>query len=153
MMNEESVLTSRIEIDDIAYSHLIETSKWAKFLAIVGMILSSLLVVIALFAGTFMSLLMRDTGGSDTMSGAMVSIVYIAFAAFYFFTSLYLFRFAVKMRVALNHNDQDLFNVALSNQRTFYKIIGILMIIYLVFIALAILVFIFAVGTAGLGGS
>lgn len=144
MMNEGSVLSSKLEVDDLGYNHLVETAKWAKFLAIVGIILSSLLVLIALFAGTFMSMFIPNSEG-QAGGAAMLSVVYIIIAAIYFLTSLYLYRFGVKMQNALNSNDQELFNVALSNQRMFYRIIGIIMIIYLVIIVLAIVVALLAV--------
>ena len=145
-MNEGNVLATRLEIDDIGYDHLVETAKWAKFLAIVGIILSSLLALIAVFAGTLMGMFIPSEVG-QSISTVSISIVYILIAAVYLFTSIYLFRFAVKMQNSLGLNDQDQFNAALSNQRIFYRIIGIIMIIYLVIIALAIVIMVFAVGS------
>ena len=145
-MNEANVLSNKIEIDSSGYTHLVETAKWAKFLAIVGIVLSCILVLVALFAGTFMELFLTRTGGEST-STVFVSIAYIIIAALYFFTSLYLYRFGVKMQYALNSNDQQLFNVALQNQRMFYRIMGIIMIIYLSIVALIMVIVFFALGS------
>ena len=145
MLNDESLLTTNLQIDDVAHNHLKETAKWAKFMAIVGIILSCVLVLLALFAGTFLTTL-RSSDDTPGISTGVVSIMYIFAAALYLFISLYLFRFGSKMQIALTHTDQDQFNAALSNHRVFYKILGIIMIIYLVIMALVIIIMAFVMG-------
>ena len=52
MEANESLLNNELHIDATAQSYLSETAKWGNFLSIVGFILSGLIAIIALFAGT-----------------------------------------------------------------------------------------------------
>lgn len=97
----ENVLSSNLQVDDIASAHLRETAKWAKFLSILGFILSACLVVFGLFAGSILTNFskMGDPGGAGAgiIGAGMLSVIYIVIAAIYIMLSLYLYRFATKM--------------------------------------------------------
>lgn len=142
----ENLLNSELQIDSIAHAHLAETAKWGVFLSIVGFILSGILVIIAIFAGTFMSSMNSTYGGAAPMIGAgFITVLYLIIAVLYFFMSLFLYRFATKMKAALYSNDQDTLNNSFLNLKNLYKLMGILTIIYLAFIVLAM---IFGIGAA-----
>ena len=68
----------------------------------------------------------------------MVMALYLVFAVVYFFLSLFLYRFATKMKIALDSTDQENFGESLMNLKMVYRILGIITIIYLSFVALAI---------------
>jgi Family of unknown function (DUF5362) len=145
METNENLLSSELQIDNISHGYLSETAKWANFLGIVGFVLSGILVIVALFAGTLMGR-MSSYGGSEAAMGAgMITILYLIIAVVYFFMSLFLFRFAGKMKAALYANDQVSLNDSFLNLKNLYKMMGILTIIYLGFIVLA---FIFGIGAA-----
>lgn len=146
MESNQNLLSSDIQVDHVAHSHLKETAMWAKLLAIVGFILSALLAVAALFAGT----LMETISGGYAIGGAgiMVSLFYLVIAGVYFAMSLFMFRFATKMKTALETTDQENFNVSLYNLKLVYRITGIIVIIYLAFLALALIVFVGATAFA-----
>ncbi len=59
--------------------------------------------------------------------------------SYIFFLSLFLFRFATKMKLALLTTDQENFNASLLNLKLVYRIMGIIMIIYLAILALALI--------------
>lgn len=145
-----------LQIDHQSNSYLNEAAKWGKFLAIMGFIFCGLLVIIALFAGTFMASMMSGFGGDDAastgaaMGGGIITFVYIVLALIYFFPCLYLFNFSSKMQVALRSNQQDSLNTAFRNLKSCFKFMGILMIIVLAFWVLAIIV---GIGAAIAGGS
>ena len=78
------------------------------------------------------------------MGTGLLTVYYLFIAAIYFFTSLFLFRFATKMKQALFTSDQENFNASLLNLKLVYRIMGIIMIIFLSFMALALIGGIFA---------
>jgi Family of unknown function (DUF5362) len=145
METNDNLLNSELQIDSIAHSHLAETAKWSVFLSIVGFILSGILVIVALFAGTFISSMSGGLGTAPVMGAGLITVVYLIIAALYFFMSLFLYRFATKMKAALYSNDQDTLNNSFLNLKNLYKLMGILTIIYLAFIVLAM---IFGIGAA-----
>jgi len=140
METNQNLLNSELQIDSIAQAHLAETAKWGVFLSIVGFILSGLFVLVALFAGTFMSSMNSAYGGAAPIIGAgFITVVYLIIALLSFFMALFLYRFATKMKTALYTTDQDTLNNSLLNLKNLYKLMGILTIIYLAFIVLAMI--------------
>ena len=80
---------------------------WAKFLAIAGFIISILIAIGAVFAGTmFNKLTAGMPGGSKRgkMTGGVIMVMYLLIASVDFFMSLFLFRFGVKMKIAIITN-------------------------------------------------
>lgn len=126
-----------IGIESKNYLH--ETAKWAKLLAIAGFIMTGLLVLIAFGVGAFMNNFSK-LGGAQTgpFSSIIITIFYLAIAAIYIFPCLYLYRFAIKTKLALAENDTNQLTEALMNQKSLYKFMGVATIIMLVFYALAI---------------
>ncbi len=137
MEQNKNLLSTDLLVDTIAYEHLRETAKWGKFLGIIGFVISAILVLLALFAGTMMSNL-SNLGGGNTLGAGLLTVIYLAIALLYFAMSLFLYRFAVKMQNALQAVNQDSFNDSLNNLKLLYRMMGIIMIIYLSFLALAI---------------
>ena len=119
--------SNQLTISPLASGYLNETSKWAKFLAIVGFCMVGLIVIGALFAGTLLSSLGAGLPGS----GFMITVIYLAIAVVYFFPIYYLFRFASRIRPALTTKSPQELESAFENLKSHYKYIGILMIITL----------------------
>ena len=74
---------------------LLEGAKWAGFLAIVGFIMVGLMAVGSLFVLAVGSSL----GG---VQGALGGIISLAMISLYFFPTLYLYNFSVKIKKGLN---------------------------------------------------
>ena len=139
---ENNLLENELLIDSVSQVHLKETAMWAKFLAIAGFIISILIAIGAVFAGTmFNKLAAGMPGGSKAgmMTGGVIMLMYLLIAAVAFFMSLFLFRFGVKMKVALITNDQESLNLSFQNLKVYYRFAGIITIIYLVILLLALL--------------
>ncbi len=139
---ENNLLENELLIDSMSQVHLKETAMWAKFLAIAGFIISILIAIGAVFAGTmFNKLTAGMPGGSKggMMTGGVIMVMYLLIAAVAFFMSLFLFRFGVKMKVALITNDQESLNLSFQNLKVYYRFAGIITIIYLVILLLALL--------------
>ncbi|MEJ7626297.1 MAG: hypothetical protein WKF35_05510 [Ferruginibacter sp.] len=138
-MENQNLLASELHIDPIGYTHLKETAMWAKFLAIVGFVLSIGLAIVAFFIGTILGNLSPEYAAGAAMGSVMITVVYLFIAAVYFFMSLFLFRFAVKMKTALLSNDQQNLNASLFNLKIVYRMLGIIMVVYLGLIALGLI--------------
>lgn len=122
--------------------HLARTAKWGKFLAIVGFIGIGFMVILALGMGALMNTMNGYGGGgfpADFPSGLLTG-VYLAMAAIYFFPILYLYKFATKMQFALGKDDQISFNDGMHNLSRLYQFMGIFMAVVLSLYA-AIIVF------------
>ncbi|HTQ65726.1 MAG TPA: DUF5362 family protein [Puia sp.] len=139
-----------LHIDNQSSGYLAEAARWAKFLAILGFIFCGLIVLVAVFAGSYIASSFNRFGteGLTLVSGAFVSFLYILIALLYFFPCLFLFRFASKMQVALRTNDQELLNTSFRNLRGFYRFLGILTIVVLSIYVLALIFVIIGVAVS-----
>ena len=153
--NQESSLFG-FGIDQSSRAHLAEAAKWAKFLAIVGFVMCGLIVVMAIFAGSFLAMMSNSYNDGYSSSarltggmGAFVAILYIGIAILFFFPYLFLFRFATRMKTALNTNDQLTLNTSFQNLKIMFRYVGILTIVMLSFYALAILMLIITAASTG----
>lgn len=148
MEQDQTSVLFNLSIDPVTKAHLSETAKWARFLAIVYMILMVLVLVGILYFTYYMSTLTNNFGDQyGTASpfsgfGVGMAITYIVLIAVWFFPTLYLLRFANRMKVALSANDQNALNTSFQNLKICFRFIGIVTIITL---ALYALVIIFAV--------
>lgn len=130
-----------LSIDPVTKVHLSETARWARFLAIVGLVSVVLLVVGGVFYSIWITSLMQsmqDTYGSSfpsrNYSNGMVigsAAMFIIAAVVAFFPMLYLLRFANQMRTALNGNDQQNLNTSFQNLKIYFRYLGIITIIAL----------------------
>lgn len=129
-------------------SHLSETAKWAKFLAICGMIALVLVVIFGLYVSfaltrgmsQFENEIRREgLGYSSTGLGATTAVMYILIGVLYFFPLLFLLHFANKMKAALAANDGGMLSESFRNLKKTFRYMGVLTIIGLVFFALALL--------------
>lgn len=152
-MEQNQALFS-LSIDPVTKSYLNEISKWAKFLAILGMIMMAVMVIGGVALAVGMSAAMTDidpemggtTGAFGSFGAGAAGAFYIILAVLMFFPLLYLLRFSNRMRAALHGNDQNSLNVGFQNLKAYFKFIGILTIIIL---ALWIVGIVFAVMTMG----
>lgn len=148
---------SGLSLGEEAQYYLLNTAKWAKFLAIVGFVFCAIMVL----AGIGMSAFMSSIG--DTMAqtnpafsamggGLFFGVFYIAFAALYFFPCLYLYQFAISAKRGIEEQDSPLISAAMDKQHSMYKFMGILMAImlgmYALIIAVALIVGGFAAAAA-----
>ena len=143
-------------IDQSSRAHLSEAAKWAKFLAIVGFVMCGLIVLAAIFLGSFLATMTISEGYRSSAAGltggmgAFIAIFYSGIAILFFFPYLFLFRFATRMKAALNTNDQLTLNTSFQNLKIMFRYVGILTIVMLSFYALAILMAIAMAATTGI---
>ena len=147
-MDQQNQNLFELQLDQPSTGYLGEAAKWAKFLAILGFIFCAFMVIAALFAGSMMSSMMSSAGGFGTMfGGGFVTVLYLLFAALYFFPCLFLYRFASQIQDAIHNNEQAKLQGSFRSLKSFFRFVGILTIIAIAFYILAI----FAVLVIGVG--
>jgi hypothetical protein len=138
-----------LHVDNDAKMYLAETSKWAKFLSIVGFIGMGLMVIMGFFMGSIMSnyagLMGMPSGEGWFLSS--LSFIYIVIAALYIYPLWKLYQFADLSKRALVTNDSTLLTNALEAQKSMFKFMGIWVIVvlavYAILLVIALVSFLF----------
>jgi hypothetical protein len=139
MENQEtSLLDVNLTIDTNSDRYLRETSKWNKFLAIVGFIFGGLFILAGVFATVGSRFAMSSEAILAFGSGIIGFIVLLIFGALIILPNIFRFRFASQITQALDTNDQVLLTSSLNNLKIFYRFYGILVIVMIAFYTLAI---------------
>lgn len=136
-----------LTIDPLTKSHLSDTAKWARFLAIAGIVLLALGVLFTILSITvlknsgFTRYTYNGVEQEELTAGmkATVFIVMLIIFAIAFFPMWYLLQFANKMKIALYSNDQEALNNSFLNIKRYFRYVGVITIIVLAFYGLAIL--------------
>lgn len=141
MEANQNLLNADLHIDEIGHTHLRETARWVKFLGIMGIIISVFLAIAGIVFAMSANTLERYGGNSSLVefSAGLIGAMYIIIAAIFFFMSLYLFLFGSKLKTALQTSDQQVFNEALLNQKRYYRIVGIITIVYVCLVSIVLL--------------
>jgi hypothetical protein len=125
-----------------AIRFLKESAKWCKFISIVGFVGIGLMVLLGLFMmigfSAFDSL---NTDSKFPFPMSTFSVVYLIFAAIYFFPIYYLYQYASKTTKALQSSNQQLLTDGLENLKSHHKFLGIFT---LIIVSLYALIFILA---------
>jgi uncharacterized membrane protein YjgN (DUF898 family) len=138
-----------LEIDAAGKSHLSEAARWAKFLAIIGMVMCGFMVIGGILVSTAMAGAMNDLerggyGGrgaaNATGMGATMMVTYIIIAVIYFFPCMFTLRFANHMKSAIGSDDKASLNESFKNLKVTFRYMGIITI---VFLSLFLLMFLF----------
>lgn len=145
-MEQHSSLFS-LTIDPLAKSHLLETAKWARFLAIVGFVFLAFAVLLGIYSTVTVNRFeedYREMGGLGSegvlsSAGTGVAVMYIIMAVIWFFPLLFTLRFANQIRNALQSNNQELLSTSFQSLKVCYRYLGIVTVIFLVMIALSLL--------------
>ena len=116
-----------MQLSEQAKKYLLEASKWATFIAIVGFIAIALLIVMSFSIGTIMANLPEGYLGG--ISPTFISFFYLIMAGIYFIPVFFLFQFGQKTKQALVNEDSSLLTFGLKKLNSHYKFLGILLII------------------------
>jgi hypothetical protein len=113
-----------------------QTRPWVRLLSILGfvgavfMVLAALLMIVVGGAGMVPGM---GGGGAGGMGGVVLGLVYLLLALLYIFPSYFLFRYAG----AISSMDRDVvggMERALAAQKSFWRFVGIVSLVYLVLI-------------------
>lgn len=144
-METHNLLQNELQMDARVSNHLREAAGWAKFLGILGLILSILLAIIAFVIPQYFvrrySYNPYGSYGSDTSSTIIAAMTagYLIAALLLFFISLFTLKFGSKTREALATNDQASLDKGMMNLKFIFRFYGIIAIIYLSILVLGVL--------------
>lgn len=119
--------------------YLKQTKPWVRFISVmlfIGTILVFLLGLVMILGAGLLSSLSRTAFGGAPLG--LLGLAYAAMACICFFPSLYLCRYASAIRVALMKDQAGGVEEALKNQRSFWRFMGILLLVFLVLQIIAI---------------
>ena len=153
-LDDLSMDNSQFIVTDQAKKFLFETAKWAKLLAIMGIIGIGIMVIMGLGMSFFMTTMMGDLPSNSMPAGfgAGIGFLYVILAAVYAVPVYYLLKFANTTKAALRIDDAQVLTQALGYLKSHYKFIGIMTIVLLALSILPmIFMMIFGAGMAAMG--
>ncbi len=144
---EQNTSLFEMNITAESRSHLSDTAKWAKFLAICGMIFIVLLIIFGIVislgianSASKIDEIYQKEGVAISSKGlsATMMVMYILMGLLYFFPCLFTLQFANKMKLALASNDSLLLSESFRSLKKTFRYLGILTIIGLAFLLLVL---------------
>ena len=123
-----------VELTEASLSYLNTTRKWGIFLSIVGFIFTGLILLIAIIVATSFSFI----ESALPVSGFSLFLIYIAIAILYFFPVLFLYKFSVNTKIAIDSRSSSHAEIGFKNLKSMFKYIGILTIAILTIYPIAI---------------
>jgi hypothetical protein len=136
-------------LDETSKAYLLETTRWTKFLSILGFIFIGFMILFLLIMMVAGSALSAYSPGMETFGVLGAVIVMILLVAFYFYPIYALWKFSTNMKSGINTNNQEQITEGFRYQKNMYRFLGIVAIIIL---ALYLLIFIFG-GLGAIFGS
>jgi len=148
---QASSITSNLFIGEKSKTDLLEYSKWAKFLAIMGYIGIGFMVLAA-----FGMLLMSVIGSANSVFdgfpmffGVIYFVMYLVMAGLYYFPTSYLHKSADNIKYGIMNDNNEAVASDFDKLKSLFKFVGILTIIGIGFYVLSILVMLLIVGISG----
>jgi len=151
-LKDLSFTNSPVEIPQLtskSVTYLLKAAKWGKFLAILGFIVSGLLIL----GGIAMSFVLNKVSGTDELvpidmpfSPVVLSIIYISIAVIYLIPVIFLNTFSNNAIKAVNLSSTEKMTTSLRNLKNLFVFIGISTVVILVIYTVTLIV----VGTAAI---
>ena len=137
-------------MDSLQKNYLAETARWQKLLGVVMMVCTVLIAVggIAfIVGGSALGGALDDLEDATLIAGiggAAAGIVYLLMAVLYYFFAHYLLQSAKYLKAYVANEDEASLTEGLKNNKSYFKLNGILTIIALIILGLAIVVAVIA---------
>lgn len=133
-----------LALNSTAKDYLFQTAKWAKFLAIFGIIFAFLIIVLGFFMPKIFSMSAASSGAvmPPFMNGVLV-VLYIILGLVMLYPSVRLFQFSKSAKFAVDMNDTFAIEECFKRLRSVFRFYGILTIIALTLYGFAFLMIIF----------
>ena len=129
---------NQLTINNEIKGYLLETSKWGKFLAIVGYVGMGLLLLLGIvFLIGFSIFSSVSTVGFPIR---IMGFVYVLISVAYYFPLKYLYNFSIQLKQGLNSINQQTVTSGFENLKSLFKFMGIFTIVVLSIYALLIVV-------------
>lgn len=135
-MKEEktNAKTGDITITENGRSYLLEMAKWSNLLSIFSFIMMGLV-------GLFILFILINLMGFRGPKGEPLLIVFsgLILMVLYFFPAFYLQKFLKSIRNGIHNNDNSLTEDGLMNLKSFFKFMGIALLVYLGLLVLSLI--------------
>ncbi len=127
---------SSLALSTTSAANLRKAGKWARFIGIFGLVIMGLTVIgLLFFGGTLLSL---DSAGGGLGAGLML-LFYLPFVALGVYLVYLQYNFGSKAMEAVDNQSPQSMEVALASLSRYYKISGILLMVYLVLMVLGLI--------------
>lgn len=129
--NNDSLISNELTIDPAVQEHMSDTAKWAKFVSIAGFIFSGMIVIgVFVFFNKISDAYPYSTYNSAYKQGLITAaLLYLLVAIVWIVTSVFQYRFAVKLQFALAESNQHELEAAMKNLKIYYRICGVITIL------------------------
>jgi magnesium-transporting ATPase (P-type) len=132
---EDTLELERPVVTEYMLQKMRETGPWTRLISVMGFIGMGFMVLMGLMVMLGSSFIPQGEGAPPI---ALMGIFYILLSLVYLFPLLYLFRYSSAVK-RLRENSQQAMEDALSYQKSFWKFVGILTIIGLIFAILGMI--------------
>ena len=130
-------------MNEIQKSYLLETAKWQKFLGVLMAIGTAILIgfgIALIFFGNQLDLdEFGDLADLGSVGGVIMGVVYLLCGVLYLFFTMYLLRSANNLKAWGKSDDDEALTKGLKNNKSYFKLSGVLAIISLVIVGVAII--------------
>lgn len=136
--------TPQLLITEDMRSHIYETAKWANFLAIVGFVMSGIMIITAFTIGSAMTSnpqMATMVGTLGKLGSGLFTLIFLCYAFAIFYPSLLMYKYSTKAKLGVLYGDQASLTEALGKMKSLFKFWGILA---LIMISFYLLIFILA---------
>lgn len=134
------VETPQLVVTEEMRSHFYEMAKWAKFLGIVGFVMTGLIVMSAFTMGATLSALSDNPLTANNpllgLGGGAVTVIFILYAFIIFYPSLLLYQYSSNAKTGVLYGEQTALTTAIGKIKSLFKFWGILTIIIIAIYAL-----------------
>jgi hypothetical protein len=129
---------NQLTINNEIKGYLLETSKWGKFLAIVGYVGMGLLLLLGVVCLVGFSIF--SSVSSVGFPIRIMGFIYILLSVAYYFPLKYLYNFSIQLKQGFNSINQQTVTSGFENLKSLFKFMGIFTIVVLSIYALLIIV-------------
>lgn len=140
MEQHENAIFETSGLDESAKAHLLETTRWTKFIAIMGIVGSVFIILGGVSVMYYTSFQTNMDGGY----GVGMGLFYVVLAAVYIYPSICLVKFSRAIKLGVQTSNSEMISNGFRHQKNMYRFIGISIIIS---IAFALIMFIYAVSS------
>jgi ABC-type glycerol-3-phosphate transport system permease component len=139
------ITSADIPLSPVAQELLIQTKPWIRFISIMSFIGAAFMAIIGLLmiamgslSGT-MSGVRGPFGSMAGIGGIIGGVFYIILAIIYVMPGVFLSRYASAIQRLQTNRSEEALEEAFSNQKSFWRYIGILIIVTMALVVLAII--------------
>ena len=137
---EETVQQPPLIVSEDMRSYIYDIAKWANFLAIVGFVISGLLVLTSFTIGSAMrtSQELATAMATSALSPIAITLFCLVYAFAVFYPSLLMFKYATKAKLGVLYGEQASLDEAFGKIKSLFKYWGIITVIGIVLYVLLV---------------